>query len=263
MNSDDEPMQNICSASIEDRHDDLMERKLIIEDKKNIAGAIWNYNFDAVELTKMRGNFWRTTGFRNKHNCSFNIVNDKNMILGFSKHSRNFLFPEEALFLVERYMLLVERDGKYFDFDRMYEEVLKTVPLPCYLTYVKLKTLDYAVFRHGTILTRVGCEEDMLQLLQSRSSASLLECLVSFDVYPHDANFSKKNRHEIQPLAYIVVFDGDTAPSARVMLTLIEEAKGVPVILAICTPTGSVLLEEFSDSLTSLNLENAIALPEL
>mmetsp|Transcript_5003 Transcript_5003/g.7406 ORF Transcript_5003/g.7406 Transcript_5003/m.7406 type:complete len:248 (+) Transcript_5003:13-756(+) len=243
-NDDEQPIGNICSAvAVDNIHDDLLERKMIIEDKKNIAGAKWNSDVDVVELTKMRGNFWRTTGF--------------------SKQSRNFLFPEEALFLVERYMLLVERDGKYFDFDRMYEEVIKTVPLSCYLTYVKLKTLDYAVFRHGTILTRVGSDEEIFQLLQSRPSDSLLECLVSYDVYPHDSSFSKKNRHEIQPLAFIIVYDGDTTPSARVMLTLLEEAKGVPIILALSTPTGAVLLEEFTDSLITLNLENSIALPEL
>lgn len=44
------------------KNNDLLERELIIKDKKNIAAADWPEGKGVVELIKMRGNFWKSTG---------------------------------------------------------------------------------------------------------------------------------------------------------------------------------------------------------
>ena len=132
------------------------------------------------------------------------------------------MYPEEALFLTERYQLLVERNGAYFPFDRMYDHMLDWVPLQCYLTYMKLKTLDYIVFRHKEVVPCISDDADILELLLKTPSRNLLECVVSFDIYPHDSNFSKKNRRDLTPVGYVVVFSGSTIPSTRIMVSVIE-----------------------------------------
>ena len=44
------------------KNNDLLERELLIKDKKNIAAADWPEGKGVVELIKMRGNFWKSTG---------------------------------------------------------------------------------------------------------------------------------------------------------------------------------------------------------
>ena len=133
------------------------------------------------------------------------------------------MYPEEALFLTERYQLLVERKGNYFPFDQMYAQMLEWVPLQCYLTYMKLKSLDYIVFRHNEIVPCISDDADILELLLKSSSRNLLECVVSFDIYPHDSNFSKKNRRDLIPVGYVVVFSGSTIPSAKIMVSVMNK----------------------------------------
>ena len=132
------------------------------------------------------------------------------------------MYPEEAVFLTERYQLLVERNGNYFPFDQMYAQMLEWVPLQCYLTYMKLKSLDYIVFRHNEIVPCISDDADILELLLKSSSRNLLECVVSFDIYPHDSNFSKKNRRDLIPVGYVVVFSGSTIPSAKIMVSVMN-----------------------------------------
>jgi hypothetical protein len=45
------------------------------------------------------------------------------------------------------------------------------------------------------------------------------------------------------------------------MLRLLDEAAGVPLIFAAVMPTGTVILEEFTDALSSLNWTNSFARP--
>jgi hypothetical protein len=51
------------------KNNDLLDRELLIKDKKNIAAAIWPEGKGVVELIKMRGNFWKTTGDSNLIKC--------------------------------------------------------------------------------------------------------------------------------------------------------------------------------------------------
>ena len=59
-NEDDEA--NIVNYLDSEKNTDICERKLILDDKKNIATAIWPMNTELIELIKMRGNFWKSTG---------------------------------------------------------------------------------------------------------------------------------------------------------------------------------------------------------
>ena len=51
-----------------------------------------------------------------------------------------------------------------------------------------------------------------------------------------------------------------TFPSS-LMLRLLDEAAGVPLIFAAVMPTGTVILEEFTDALSSLKWTNSFARP--
>ena len=96
-----------------------------IMDRKSIAGGEIDFLTGLVEVTKMRGNFWR--------------------VHGFSENQKSLLYPEEALYLVERQTLYVENNGELFKFKDLYEKVLSIIPLACYLTYLKLK-VQYLYF---------------------------------------------------------------------------------------------------------------------
>jgi len=67
----------------------------------------------------MRGNFWRICGF---------VINRK-----------QFLYPEEALYLVEKSQLLIFVDGKIISPNEFYEKVILIIPLYCYLVYARLR----------------------------------------------------------------------------------------------------------------------------
>lgn len=99
--------------------DDTIEEQLV--DKKSVAGGEIDFITGIVEITKMRGNFWR--------------------VHGYSENQKSLLYPEEALYLVERQTLYVEHDGELCKFKDLYERVLSIVPLACYLVYLKLKVV--------------------------------------------------------------------------------------------------------------------------
>ena len=80
----------------------------------------------ACEVITLRGNFWR--------------------IMGFSAGKRMFLYPEEALILVERGQLRVRPSAdsvKHIASSSFYKEVLCTVPQAVILAFNKLRNLDY------------------------------------------------------------------------------------------------------------------------
>ena len=56
-------------------------------DKKKVAEGVWHESLGVVELSTLRGNFWRVTGY--------------------TANSRQLLNPEEALLLVEKSLLIV------------------------------------------------------------------------------------------------------------------------------------------------------------
>ena len=86
---------------------------------KHAATGRWNDALGLVEIISMRGNFWTKVGF---------TINQK-----------NFLYPEEALYLVERAQLFIDNKGGVLPSSLFYEIVVKKIKLAVYLTYVKLK----------------------------------------------------------------------------------------------------------------------------
>lgn len=81
---------------------------------------------------------------------------------------------------------------------------------------------------------------------------SLLEAMTSFDIYPNSGTFSKKSRTCGGQAGYVIITNGSKMFSTRVLMTLMEEAEGVPLIFAIVTSTTHVTLQEVTDANTSL-----------
>ena len=87
--------------------------------RKWMAQGKWIESLKLVEVTKLKGNFWKNVGFNSK--------------------GTNYLYPEEALFLCEKKQLSVELDEKVLEMRVFYDLVLGSMPYPCYLSYMRLK----------------------------------------------------------------------------------------------------------------------------
>ena len=144
-----------------------------------------------------------------------------------------------------------------------YEEILHYVPQACYLTYVKLKSLEYITFRHSSKYPprAFAGDADIFAHIAANPTAGLLESLIAFNIYPQSGTWSKKLMAQIQPTSYVLVMTGDWTLSARLKLRLLEEARGVPVIFAAVLPSGNLILEEFTDARFSLDWQNVYARP--
>ena len=88
--------------------------------------------------------------------------------------------------------------------------------------------------------------------MQRRPGVSLLDAMTSFDIYPNSGTFSKKNRTSSDQAGYVIIANGSNMFSSRVIMTLLEESKGVPLIFAIVTSTTHVTLQEVTDANVSL-----------
>lgn len=87
---------------------------------KQAATGKWHEHLRLVEVVQMKGNFWSRCGF--------------------SQQSVNYLYPEEALMLVERGQLQMQgSDGQPMPSSVFYEIVIAEISLPVYLTYIKLR----------------------------------------------------------------------------------------------------------------------------
>ena len=93
--------------------------------KKHVAEATWLDDAGLAEITKMRGNFWKQSGF--------------------SINRRNFLYPEESLRLAEKSQIVIKYENKIIPVSLFYQIVIRRISLPCYLAYIKLKVrcLEY------------------------------------------------------------------------------------------------------------------------
>jgi hypothetical protein len=112
-----------------------IDGSLDISVTKNISKGKWISEKSCVEMIVMKGNFWR--------------------VMGFTSQSKNYLYPEEALYLYEKNMLIIvkekeekgiEGEGEeseeseiIYQKDVIYEMVIKIISLQCYLCYSKLK----------------------------------------------------------------------------------------------------------------------------
>ena len=88
-------------------------------------------------------------------------------VTGFCINRKSYLYPEEALLLAERSVLLVEHEGERIEYHKFYEIVIGHVSLECHLAYLKLKSLDYLVFRNsGTVKSFEGDDDVHKELLE-------------------------------------------------------------------------------------------------
>jgi hypothetical protein len=109
-----------------------IDGSLDISFSKNISKGKWISEKSCVEIVVMKGNFWR--------------------VMGFTSQSKNYLYPEEALYLYEKNMLIIvkereeiegegegQEDEVIYQKDMIYEMIIKVISLQCYLCYSKLK----------------------------------------------------------------------------------------------------------------------------
>jgi tRNA-splicing endonuclease subunit sen54 N-term len=95
-----------------------------------IKGSRGSYlsEIGVVEVVKLAGNYWRTTGY--------------------SMNARCFLYPEEALYLFEEKKIHMEGKGEVLSLESFYTTVTTIIPLQCYLTYAKLKVRPSSIAIH-------------------------------------------------------------------------------------------------------------------
>lgn len=109
--------------------------------RKNMACGHWMPDLHLVKIVQLKGNFWKNHGF--------------------SFDSTDYLNPEEAMFLHERQQIYVQMGELVLDKRSLYELVLASMPHACYLTYLKLKTLEYICFRYTLELRCFTGDQDV------------------------------------------------------------------------------------------------------
>lgn len=105
-------------------------REQRVEREGGLVKGEWNKDLQLVELEKEMGKFWT--------------------YMGFIDSSRKWLFPEEALFLMETNTLVVNYKGLPLSIQQAYAAFLGSVTMTtdCYLVYSHLRRLGYVVLRH-------------------------------------------------------------------------------------------------------------------
>ncbi|XP_033741062.1 tRNA-splicing endonuclease subunit Sen54-like isoform X2 [Pecten maximus] len=105
-------------------------REQRVEREGGLVKGDWNKDLQLVELEREMGKFWT--------------------YMGFVDSSRKWLFPEEALFLMETNTLVVNYKGLPLSIQQAYAAFLGTVSMTteCYQVYAHLRRLGYVVLRH-------------------------------------------------------------------------------------------------------------------
>jgi len=235
------------------------DRDIFSAKLKSATLACWHPELGLAEVTRMRGNFWRT--------------------VGFTINQRSFLYPEEALFLVERNTIIMMEDSKPLSNKVFSETIMKKIPLCCYLVYSKLKKYDYIVVRHKNSIRSFSSETDIYKAINTHSSSlssssspssspsSLLDVLVSFDLYIHGTSWSKSKMKHMIPKAYVIISTDRLTFSPSLTTCIIDAAAGVPVIFAVMHSSHHIQLEEYTDAAHSLDwsldMSSSLSIPSL
>ena len=256
-------VQNIKAKEPDDN--DIFEP--LLKDRNRIAVGKWVPEEGLVELIQMRGNFWK--------------------IHGFAMRKKDYLFPEEALLLLEKSLLMIEYNGVRLSLKEFYEIALTLVPLECYMAYSKLKSLEYIVFRHSDIdqdddddnnnnnsdfnsnnssRSRqaplcVITDENDLKCIYKEGESSFFDKTISYDIYLHTSGWSKKCLIDSKPVHHVIVHNGEFMPNSKWLFRLLDGAKTVPLLFAIITSTMSIILEEVADAELQLKFHNEVAIP--
>jgi hypothetical protein len=222
--------------------------------EKTVSRSIWLEENKLALITDIHGKFWR--------------------MMGFTCNGKSLLQPEEALFLLERGQLIVEKHmldadeneklhphHRRYILSDFYDLIVKeTIPFDCYLVYLKLRSLNYVVVRHiKQRIVAIDSDEFLLELKTRFDCTRLLDAAVSFNIYMNSREFKKTNLVTTGPLAHVIVISGRHTLSAHTIIQLLDESSEIPIVFAFICPSGSVLLEEFADA-SVLNLDNSTAI---
>ena len=217
--------------------------------RKTACSGRWSVCNRYIEMTQMKGNLFRYQGVTVK--------------------GKEMLFPEEALYSVEKASMYVHRGEDLLAKIKssiFFQDVMNLIPQECYLAYSRLRSLEYIVRRHSLNadhnMYAFKSELDAYHYLKEHRDRSILDSMVSFDVYACRQGWSKRNVADGKgppPDAFVVVVSQDHTLSARLMLTLLKQSKGIPIMVAAIMPTGHMMLQEFTDASISLNWENTVA----
>jgi hypothetical protein len=140
------------------------ERLLAPVVTKSTSIAFWQASLGLAQITKMRGNMWRK--------------------VGFTVNTTNFLYPEEALYMFEKGSLAITKSSTGIDFmnkREVYEAVLKVIPIPCYLSYCRLKVMisfyldEFYVWLEVICPFLFVCTEPGLRGVQTQENHSMLK----------------------------------------------------------------------------------------
>lgn len=200
---------------------------------KGANRAVWLPDLGVAEINKAAGNYWRTTGYAINARC--------------------FLYPEEALFLLEEKKIVVEENGVTLSLQSFYERVLGIIPLPCYLTYLKLKSLDYIIQRHKKQIGVFSNDHDVFKRMKQFPDRRMLDEIASFDIFVNTAEWSKNRAVELKPAAFVVVTTGAETFLPNTVLELLQQAGDIPLLFAVVSPSGFVILHEFTNAEVSLD----------
>jgi hypothetical protein len=211
---------------------------------KNRSIAKWHSALGLAQLLKTKGKYW------NKCGISVNGV--------------NFLYPEEALWLLDVeqvYFVNDISDREFLNKQEVYQLIFSAISIPVYLTYLKLKSLDYIVVRHNKKAQVFANEIELFEAIcrvEGDSCRTLVDVAVSYDIFLDDQNFTKKAvaNKDITPVGYVIICDGENVLPGRVLEVLVREAMSVPVLVAAATSTATIILEEFTDAETMLDFAN-------
>ncbi|KAK6170888.1 hypothetical protein SNE40_019177 [Patella caerulea] len=120
------------SSYYEERHSLLKEQRT--EKLGNLVQGIWNPEKYLIEFEREMGKFWSN--------------------MGFVDHKRKWLFPEEALFLMESNMLEVTYNDIPLSIEEAYNEFMSHgINLEEYQVYCHLRRHGYLVRRHQPLAT--------------------------------------------------------------------------------------------------------------
>ncbi len=90
---------------------------------------------------------------------------------------------------------------------------------------------------------------------------SLLDLLVAYKVYLPTYKWSKKMLVDVDPIAFVIIVNGDCMFSSNIILNILKESKGVSIFFAIVTSTTNIILEEVCDASMCLSFENPVKIP--
>jgi hypothetical protein len=87
--------------------------------RKHMTHAIWRPQSALAEVVRQTGTYWKNHGFH--------------------REGKDYLNPEETMYLVEKDRVFVEYNSVVMQGNELYAYMLKCIPHACYLAYLRLK----------------------------------------------------------------------------------------------------------------------------